>query len=157
MSKSTAKAAALLRDVADNLSKRYPAGAAGINTVRQALDANGWPMLFLSHNANEAEAQPVIALRIQAVDAVSKDVFGNALTSYAPHALEVAYELNTAGPARPFPADSDLLIAEFESIKTGVKIQLKEIPNGTAVSEASMNAASPVIELESLYWPTKGV
>ena len=155
MSKSTAKAEALLRDVADKLSKRFPASAAGINTVRLAKDANGWPMIFLSHNANEAEAQPVIALRCMAVDAVSKDVFGNALTAYAPHALEVAYELAAAND--PIPTDADILTAEYEAIKTGVKIQLKEIANGSAVTEANMNAASPSIELDDLYWPTKGV
>lgn len=153
--KSVAKAAALMRDVADKLKIRYPASSAGLNTVRQALDANGWPMIFLSHNANEAEAQPVIALRCMAVDAVSKDVFGNALIAFAPHALELAYELNAT--SRPIPLGSDVMIADYESINTGVKIQLKEIANGTAVSEASMNAASPTLEIENLYWPTKGV
>jgi hypothetical protein len=151
---SYAKAQALLRDVADKLAKRY-AGSATIDTVRAANDSQGWPMLFLSHAGNEAEAQPVIALRIKAVDAVSKDVFGNDLVAYAPHALEVAYELT--GTDNPIPSDKDILIAEFEAIKTGVKIQLKEIANGTAVSEASMNAAAVVIELEDLYWPTKSV
>lgn len=155
--KSTAKAEALLRDVADKLKIRYPAGVAGINTVRSARDANGWPMLFLSHNANEAAGQPVIGLRISAVDAVSKDVFGNALVAFAPHALEIAYELTAADNA--IPTDADILRAEFECIKTGVKIQLEELANGTAVTEANMNTAqaAPSLEIEELYWPTKGV
>lgn len=155
MSKSTAKAEALLRDVADKLSKRFAPSAAGINTVRSAKDSNGWPMVFLSHNANEAAGQPVIALRIQAVDAVSKDVFGNALTAYAPHALEVSYELTAADNA--IPTDADILTAEYEAILTGVKIQLKELANGTAVTAANMDAATASIELDNLYWPTKGV
>ena len=152
--KSTAKAEALLRDVADKLKVRY-AGSATIDTVRAARDANGWPMLFLSDAGNEAAGQPVIALRIKAVDAVSKDVFGNDLVAFAPHKLEVAYELAAAN--NPIPADADILIAEYEAIKTGVAIQLKELANGTAVTAANMDAASPSIELDELYWPTKGV
>jgi hypothetical protein len=148
--KSTAKAEALLRDVADKLAKRFPT-----KTIRQARDANGWPMLFASASGNEAAGQSVIALRISAVDAVSKDVFGNALVAFAPHTLEVAYELTAAND--PIPTDADVLTAEYEAIKTGVKIQLKEMANGTAVTAANMDAATPVVELEDLYWPTKGV
>lgn len=152
--KSLAKADALLRDVADKLKVRY-AGSATIDTVRSARDAAGWPMLFLSDAGNEAAGQPVIALRIKAVDAVSKDVFGNDLVAFAPHKLEVAYENSAAN--NPFPTNADLLIAEFEAIKTGVAIQLKEIATGTAVSATSMDAAAVTIEIDELYWPTKGV
>jgi len=151
--KSTAKAEALLRDVADKLKVRFANGA-GINTVRAARDANGWPMLFLS-NGSEAEGASVIAIRISAVDAVSKDVFGNALVAFAPHALEFAYELTASD--NPIPTDKDLLTAWYEAQKTGVKMQLKEIANGTAVTEASINAAAVALELDELYWPTKGV
>lgn len=155
---STAKAIALARDLADKLSKRYAAGAAGLNTVRQAFDANGWPMIFCSHNANEAEGQPVLAIRIQNVDAVSKDIFGNSLTAYAPHILEVAYEIQaTPNIGNSFVSHADKASAEFESIKVGARWQLKEIANGTAVTEASMNAATPVADLDELYWPTKSV
>lgn len=152
--KSTAKAQALIRDLSDKLSVRYK-GSASINTIRQANDANGWPMLFLSVGGNEAAGQAVIGLRIIAVNAVSKDVFGNDLISFAPHALEVAYELTAADNA--IPTDADILKAEFEAIKTGVKIQLKELANGTAVTEANMNAATPSVEIDDLYWPTKSV
>lgn len=153
---STAKAQALSRDLADKLAKRYPSGAAGLNTVRQANDANGWPMIFLSHNANEAEAQPVVLIRIKNVDMVSKDIFGNSTFAYAPHTLEFAYEL-TATANCPYPTLADLASAEFESIKTGVRYQLKEIANGTAVTEAAINAATPNADLDELYWPTKSV
>lgn len=152
--KSLAKADALLRDVADKLKVRY-AGSATIDTVRAARDANGWPMLFLSDAGNEAAGQAVIALRIKAVDAVSKDVFGNDLVAFAPHKLEIAYELAAAN--NPIAIDTDILIAEFEAIKTGVAIQLKELANGTAVTAANMDAATANIELDELYWPTKGV
>lgn len=146
--KSTAKAQALLRDIADKLKLRGFA-------ARAAFDANSWPMLFVSPAGNEAEGQQVIAMRISAVDNVSKDVFGNSLIAFAPHALEVAYELDANG--KPIPASTLKLTVEREAILTGVKIQLKEIANGTAVSEASMNAAAVVVELEDLNWPTKGV
>lgn len=152
--KSTSKAEALLRDVADKLKIRY-AGSATIDTVRAAKDANGWPMLFLSDGGSEVEGAAVIAIRIKAEDAVSKDVFGNALIAFAPHALELAYELTAAN--NPIPTDADLLKAEFEAIKTGVKFQLKEIANGTAVSEAAMDAKAVDAELDELYWPTKSV
>lgn len=152
--KSLAKAEALMRDVADKLKVRY-AGSATIDTVRQTRDAQGWPMIFLSDGGVETAGAAVIALRIKAVDAVSKDVFGNDLVAFAPHKLEVAYELTATD--NPIATDKDILVAEYEAIKTGVAIQLKEIANGTAVSATSMDAATPAIELDELYWPTKGV
>lgn len=155
MPQSTAKAIALARDLSDKLKIRYVAGAAGLNTVRQAFDANGWPMIFLSHNANEAEAQPVVLVRIKGVDAVSKDVFGNATSAYAPHTLELAYELASAND--PEPTLADIEIAKFESQKLGCRYQEKQIANGTAVTEAAINAATPSNDLEDLYWPTKSV
>lgn len=152
--KSTAKAEALLRDVADKLKVRF-AGSATIDTVRAARDANGWPMLFLSDGGVETAGAAVIAIRISAVNAVSKDVFGNDLIAFAPHALEFAYELAAAN--NPIPSDADELTAWYEAQKTGVKMQLKEIANGTAVSAASMDAKAVDLELDELYWPAKGV
>src|SRR5581483_5689455 len=131
MPSSNAKAVALARDLADKLAKRY-AGGSGLNTIRQAFDANGWPMIFVSHGGNEAEGQAVVLIRIKGVDAVSKDIFGNATTAYAPHTLELAYEL-TATSNCPIPTLADLAQAEFEAIKTGVRYQLKEIANATQV------------------------
>lgn len=152
--KSTAKAEAILRDVADKLKVRF-AGSATIDTVELAKDSAGWPMIICSDGGNKAAGQPVVALRMKAADAVSKDVFGNDLVAFAPHTLEVAYELAAAN--NPIPTDADILVAEFEAIKTGVKIALKELANGTAVTASAMDAASAAVELEDLYWPTKGV
>ena len=153
---STAKAVALVRDLADKLAKRFAPGASGLNSLRQAFDANGWPMVFISHNANESEGQPVILIRIKNVDMVSKDVFGNSTVAYAPHTLELAYELTSTANC-PEVALADLAAAQFESIKTGVRYQEKAIANGTAVSEASINASSPIADHDELYWPTKSV
>ena len=144
-----------MRDMADKLKVRL-AGSATINTVRAANDANGWPMLFLSQAGNEAEAQPVILIRIMSVDAVSKDIFGNQLTAFNPHTLEIAYELASSGD-NAIVAHADLLKAEYECIKTGVRIQLKQLANGTAVTEAAINAAAPSLDIEELYWPAHGV
>lgn len=154
MPQSTAKAIALSRDLASVLAKRL-AGSASINTIRPAFDANGWPLLFLSVSGNEAAGQPVILIRIKGVDAVSKDVFGNATTAYAPHTLEYAYELTAAN--NPIPIDSDLWTTSYEAEKTGVRFQVKEMANGTAVTEAAINAAAPLVDLENIYWPTKSV
>lgn len=153
---STAKADALMRRLQDDLSKRYSeAGGSALNTVRLARDAAGWPMLFASVDGNEAAGEPVIALRIRNVDMVSKDVFGGDTYAYAPHILELAYELGAV--AGPIPAAADVAVASFESVKTGCRWQLKEIANATAVTEASIDAASPAADLEELYWPTKSV
>ena len=151
---STAKAVALSRDLADKLSKRF-AGSATIDTVRQASDANGWPMIFLSDGGVESAGNPVILIRIKNVDMVSKDIFGNATSAYAPHTLEFDYELTAAN--NPIPSDGDLFTAAFEAIKTGVRFQVKENANTVAVSEANLASASVAADLEELYWPTKSV
>lgn len=152
---STAKAQALVRDLADKLSKYYVPGSTGLNTIRLDKDAAGWPMIFASHNGNEAEGAPVLAIRIRNLDMGSKDVFGGSTFAYAPHLLELGYEL--APVFGPLPASADLLLGQLESVKTGVRIQIKEIANGTAMSAAALDAASPIVDLEDLYWPTKSV
>lgn len=148
--KSTAQAQAQARELADKIAKRVSG-----RTIRQAVDANGWPMLFISTGGNEAAGQPVTAIRISAVDAVSKDIFGNATSAYAPHNLEFAYELTAAD--NPIPTDANLLAYFFEATKTGIKIQVKELANGTAVTAANMDAAAVAIELDELYWPLKSI
>jgi len=153
MAQSIAKSMAEARDLASVLSLRYAHGA-GINSVRQAADAQGWPMLFLS-NGSEAEGAAVIVLRIKGLQRPNPDIFNQTQYAYAPHSLELAYELDVNG--KPIPTASDLFKAMFESTKTGIAILQKEIANGTAVSEASMNAAAVLSELNDLYWPNKGV
>lgn len=155
---SNAKSLALIRDLADRLNVRLPASSAGLNSSRQAFDANNWPILVLSHNGNEAEGQPVVWIRISNVDAVSKDIFGNQTFAYAPHKLELAYELQaTPNIGNSFVTHADLLTSEFEAQTCGCEFQIKEIANGTAVTETSVNAAAAVIDLQPLYWPTKSV
>jgi hypothetical protein len=151
---STAKAIALVRDLSDKILDRMK-NSATLNTCRQAFDANGWPMLFVSHNGNEAEGQPVVLIRIKGVDMISKDIFGNSEVAFAPHTLEFAWELSATANC-PIPLLSDLCPIEFEAVKTGVRFQLKEVANMTAVSEAAINAiTSPNADVDDINWPTK--
>lgn len=153
---SNAKSEALLRDLSDKLTERF-ANSSGLNTVSSAFytDSNGgtWPYLLISHNGVVTESNPVVYIEISNVDMVSKDIFGNQTFSYAPHVMQFAYELSSGGA--PIPAISDIATCQFESIKTGVRFQLKQIANGTAVTAASVNAAAASADLDELNWPTK--
>jgi hypothetical protein len=153
--KSTAKAEALMRDLKDKLELRIAnAGSGRVDSIREAKDAQGWPMLILSDNANEAAGQPVIGLRLKGVSAVSKDVFGNDIIAAAPHALEIAWELNASNPR---PSVLDITLVSYEAMKMGTKVQIKQIADGTAVSEASLDATAAAQELGWLHFPTKEV
>lgn len=149
---SNAKATALVRELADLLAKRF-AGSATIDTVRQAFDSNNWPYLVCSDGGVETAGNPVILIRVSNVDMVSKDIFGNQTYAYAPHLMELAYELDGAGTE---PSRAELITAEFEAIKAGVRLQVKEITDGTAVTPASVTAnTTPIADIDQLYWPTK--
>jgi hypothetical protein len=151
--KNIAKADALIRELKERLELRF-AGSARIDTVREAKDSEGYPALFCSDGGNEAAGQPVIAIRIKQIDMVSKDVFGNDSKAYTPHVCELAYELDGTEAE---PNRKDIEIAMWELARNGVKLEVKEIADGTAVSFTSMDAASPAQELDDLRWPTKGV
>jgi hypothetical protein len=153
--KNIAKADALIRQLAEDLKIRTKGSAAGfVDTVREAKDAEGYPYIVLSDNGNEAAGQPVLFIRIKQIDAVSKDIFGNDLKAYAPHICELAYELDGSGQA--YVRRLDLAKVMFELVKLGVKMSVKEIANGTAVTAANVDAASAALELDWLRWPTKG-
>jgi len=92
---SAAKAQALVRDIADKLSKRLAIGP-GINSLRLVNDSVGWPMIIMSRNGSEVSGAPAIILRIRNVDMVSRDVFNGSTFAYAPHILEIGYELSLA-------------------------------------------------------------
>lgn len=151
------KAVGLARDLADEFKERM-SNSATINSVRQAQDSAGWPMIFLSRNLNEAEGQPVICLRIKNIDVGAVDIFGNATLPFAPHQCEIAYEMSaTAG--LPLPVTADLVVAFFQATRTGVIIENEPIANGTAVNEASMNAAQaagPAQVLKDIDWRNSG-
>jgi hypothetical protein len=150
---SNAKAIATARELADVLQKRL-AGGAGLSSVAQSFDANNWPVLTISNGSSQAAGQPVVVIQIANVDAVSKDIFGNQTYAYAPHIMQLGYELGASGN-QTIVAHADLAQVEFEAFKMGMRIQIKEVANGTAVTAASVSAAAAVADLDNLYWPTK--
>lgn len=147
---STATAAALVRDMADKLSKRL-AGSAGLNTVAQSADASGWPVLTLSHGGNIAEGQPVLAIRIKGIDAGSKDVFGNPTYAYAPHECDFLFEAGLAAGSSEVSA-ADMLLCFYEASKTGCAMTVKATANGTAVTTAALDSAATVELIAPLYF-----
>jgi hypothetical protein len=149
MIKSTASADATLRDLAEHL-KRKVSESATLDTVREARDANGWPMLFLSLAGAEAAGDNVVAIRMKGIDMVSKDVFGNDAIAYTPHTIEIAYEDTVAD-------ELDKAVVIAECAKVGVKLEIKAIAAATAVTEASIDAKAADREIENDdLWPTKG-
>lgn len=132
MAKSTAKAEALSRDLKDRLEQR------GF-TVAESKDGNGWPKLTL--NTNEA------SLRIEAADAVSKDVFGNDLKAFAPHSIDFASRDD---------AMTSLKVAQIlqEVGKMGID---KTIVKTHADTLATAEAAAGTVIVWDQRWPTKGV
>jgi hypothetical protein len=151
---SNQKLQAIARDLGNRLALRLANGS-GVNSIRYASDSQGGQLLFLSHGGNESEGQPVILIYLQQISMVSNDIFGNPELAYTPSLSQVAYELNSAGA--PIPSQTDLLTVEFELIPFGIRQQLLQIANGTAVTQSSAAAATPAIDLDNLYWPTKGV
>ena len=147
------KAVGLARDLADRLSLRLSNGA-GLNTVRQTQDAAGWPIIFVSHNANEAEAQSVVFIRIKDIDVGAVDVFGNSTLPFSPTLAQFAYELNGAGA--PIPSPADYAICFYEVTRMGTVLAQYSIANGTAVTAANVDAASPVQTLKDIDWGFKG-
>lgn len=133
MAKSTAKAESLLRDLKDRLELRG-------YSVAESKDGNGWPKLTL--NTNEA------SIRMEAADAVSKDIFGNSLQAFAPHFMDFA--------SRDDAASIALKRAEImaEVVKTGIeKVVFKTHATVLATAEA---AAGDEIVFD-VRWPTKGI
>lgn len=158
---SNAKALALTRDLADRLTVRLPATSAGLNTITQSFftDTNGaqWPVLTISHNGVVTEGSPVVVIEISNVDMVSKDIFGNQTYAYAPHLMQLGYELSGIAGTNPIPTHADLANINFEAQTCGCEFQLKEIANGTAVTATTVNAATALVDIQPLYWPTKSV
>jgi hypothetical protein len=131
--KSTAKAITLSRSIKEKLQFR------GFTCV-ESFDTNGWPKLTI--NTDEA------SITITGQDAVSKDVFGNDLVSFAPH--------NCAFASRN-DAMSTLKVSKImlEIAKTGIE---KTAIHVHATVLATAEASAPVEVLTAdVQWPTKGV
>jgi hypothetical protein len=153
---SPSKAQAMARDLQDRLKTRIAQSASGrVNTIREAFDTNGYPYLVLSRGGNEAEGQPVAIIYINGVNAVSKDIFGNTIFAAAPHLTSVGFELASSND--PLITLFDFSAICFETIPLGTQFQMAQIANGTAVTLASLTAATNTESYDWLQWPTKGV
>lgn len=130
--KSTAKAEALARGLKERLEFR------GF-TVTESKDGNGWPKLTL--NTNEA------SILIEGTDAVSKDVFGNALMSFAPHTCSFA----SRDDAMTTLKSSQILV---ELYKCGIE---KTVVKTHATVLATAEAATGDSITFDVQWPTKGI
>lgn len=142
------------RDLADRLSLRF-SNNSGINSIAQSQDENGYPIIVATHNGNASEGQPVVWIRLANLFEYSNgangapiDIFGNPTLPFTPTICQIAYELNGAGAPEPSTADYSTCL--FEIARTGCVVQEYAIANGTAVTEAAVNAASPVQELKDI-------
>ena len=128
--KSTAKAEAMARGLKDNLELRG-------YTVAESKDAQGWPKLTL--NTDEA------SIRIESVDAVSKDIFGNDLKAFAPHNADFASRADAIGVLEAAQIMTELA-------RTGVdKVIVKTHATVLATAEAAAGDAVAA----TVRWPTK--
>lgn len=151
---SNQKLQAIARDLGNRLAVRLASGA-GVNSVSYASDDQGGQLIYISANGNVAEGQPVILVYLQQIPMVSSDIFGNSELAYCPSLSQIAYELNAAGA--PIPSQADLDTVKWELFPFGMRYQQLPIAHGTAVSQASAAAATPSLDIDQLYWPTKGV
>ncbi len=157
---SNQKIQAVARDLGNRLAIRFAnnAEAGGVNSVSYAQDANGGQLISLYNSASGlGESFPVILVYLQQIPMVSNDIFGNPEFAYCPSTSSISYELNGAGA--PIPTQSDLDQVKWELFPFGIAYKLAPIANGTAVTQASAAASllAPVLSIDQLYWPTKGV
>ncbi len=133
MAKSTAKAESLIRDLKDRLELRG-------YTVAESKDSEGWPKLTL--NTDEA------SVRMEAVDAVSKDIFGNDNVAFAPHFIDFASRDDASGIT---VSRAEIMT---ELAKTGIdKVIIKTHADTLATAEAADGDAI----IFDVRWPTKGI
>ena len=156
-------AVGIARDLADRLNLRLDnqTGGSALNFVRQTQDEFGYPILVVSHAGVETESNPVIWIRLTnlfensaGANGAPIDIFGNPTLPFTPTVCQFAYELNGAGA--PIPSTQDYSTCFAEIAKVNPVIQQYAIANGTAVTEAAVNAASPVQTIKDIDWAFKG-
>lgn len=126
---STAKSEAVARDLKEKLEKR------GFTVVESAL-AKGRKL------AIDAD----MSIRIEAQDAVSKDIFGNSLDAFTPHDVKFAVDNAVA-------THSEVAKVMIELGKIGFAIKIGE---GATLGAAETAADSAEAEAYNVQWPTKG-
>lgn len=126
---SKAKSQAMARDLKSSLEKR------GFSVVESDL-AKGTKL------AIDAD----MSIRIEAKDAVSKDIFGNALDSFAPHEVKLAIDNAVA-------THTDVAKVMMELAKQGVALKIGE---DATLGAAETAADSAEEQRHNVAWPTKG-
>jgi hypothetical protein len=127
---STAKAEAVARDLGEQLKLR------GFEVLEQALPKGK----KLTLNSNQ------LSIRIEAKDAVSKDIFGNDLDAFTPHDVKVA--INTAAASHKNAA-----IAVMALSKVGFDLKIGE---GNSLANAEAAADNADVTRNAVKWPTRG-
>lgn len=128
---STAKSEAVARDLKEALEKRGFA-------VEESQLAKGRKLSIDSDK---------MTIRIEAKDAVSKDVFGNDLDAFTPH--EVKFAIDSTGGA----SHVEVAKVMIDLGKQGFALKIGEGAD-IAAAEAAADAAEE--ERHAAQWPTKG-
>lgn len=127
---STAKSEAVARDLKETLEKRGFA-------VEESNLAKGKKLSIDSDK---------ITIRIEAKDAVSKDIFGNDLDAFTPHVVKLAIQNDVA-------SHSEVAKVMIDLGKYGFAIKIGE---DVAAGDAEGAADDAAEEAHNLHWPTKG-
>jgi hypothetical protein len=133
--KSFAKAEAQARRIKEILDLRLK-GSSTIDTCRQTKDAAGWPVLIFSDGGVESSGAAVVALRISAIDAASKDVFGGQLQAFNPHLFEAFVQTGVA------ITEKDMCILMYEIARGADTLQSKTTQAAQTVESQLDNAAT---------------
>lgn len=128
---STAKSQAVARELKESLEKR------GFSVVESDL-AKGKKLSVDSDK---------MTVRIEAKDAVSKDVFGNDLDAFTPHVCKLAID-SDAGATH-----SEVAKLMIDLGKVGLALKIGEGAD-IAAAEAAADAAEE--QRYNVAWPTKG-
>ena len=126
---SKAKSQAMAREMKSALEKR------GFSVVESDL-AKGKKLVL----------DACISIRMEAKDAVSKDIFGNPVDAFAPHEVKLAIDNAVA-------THSQVAKAMIELGKQGVALKIGE---GATLAAAETAADSAEEERYNMMWPTKG-
>jgi hypothetical protein len=126
---STAKSQAVSRDLKELLEKR---GFAVVESM-------------ISKGMKLAIDSDAMSIRIQAQDAVSKDIFGNALDAFTPHDVKLAIKDNTD------QVKVAVLMMELSKIGFDLKIAA-----GADIAAAEAAADAAEAQRNNIHWPKKG-
>ncbi len=152
MNINLAKTDSLMRAIAADLKLRL--AGSDLDTMTEARDADGYMYLMISDGGAVTAGNPVIYLKIKAAS-VQPDALGIDMAARAPHIAILAYELDGTVPE---PSALDLAKVQMEVVKRGVRMQIRQIADATAVTNANAEAAAVAADLPmDMYWPMAGV